>query len=206
MQDAGKPRRLGILGGSFNPVHLGHLIMAQDALELFELSNVMFIPCAHPPHKPRADLAPDAHRLAMLESAIEGDLSFEVSDLELRRGGVSYTVDTLRDLAAHHPGTELCFIIGTDSLAELHLWREVETLLTLCRVLTIARPGTDPAAWGACLPAPWRERLTADVRVGHSLAVSSTDIRRRVAEGQSIRYLVPAGVEMYITEHSLYRS
>lgn len=206
MQEAGTQLRLGILGGSFNPVHLGHLIMAQDALELFDLAKVLFIPCAQPPHKPRMALVPGEHRLAMLEAAIEGELSFEVSDIELRRQGVSYTVDTLRELATLYPGVELCFIIGTDSLAELHLWRDVEALLSLCRVLTIARPGTDPATWGACLPGPWRDRLLADVRVGHSLAVSSTDIRRRVAEGLSIRYLVPPAVEMYITEHSLYRS
>ncbi len=200
--------RLGILGGTFNPVHLGHLIMAQDALEHFELSRVLLVPCASPPHKSAQDLAPASHRLAMLEAVLEGDLHFEASDLELQRGGTSYTVDTLRELAALNPGVELCFIIGSDSLLELHLWKDIEAILGLCRVVTIARPGIDLAGLKGTdlkLPDPWPARLLADIRVGHQVDVSSTDIRYRVAEGMAIRYLVPAGVEMYIAEHSLYR-
>lgn len=200
--------RLGVLGGTFNPVHLGHLVIAQDALEHFELSKVMFIPCARPPHKVATELAPAAHRLAMLESAIEGDLRFEVSDIELRRGGTSYTIETMRTLAAEHPGVELCFIIGSDSLVELHQWREIEALLSLCRLVTLARPGIDLDALKSLdlrLKEPWPDRIRADIRVGHLVNVSSSDIRYRVAEGLGIRYLVPPGVDMYIAEHSLYR-
>jgi nicotinate-nucleotide adenylyltransferase len=200
--------RLGVFGGTFNPVHLGHLIMAQDAIEAFDLSRIIFVPCARPPHKPGADLAPAQHRLAMLETAIEGDLRFEVSDMEIQRGGTSYTIDTMRALAADHPGVEMFFIIGADSLVELHLWREIEALLGLSRVITIARPGVNLEALQARdlkLRDPWPERLRADIRVGHLVNVSSTDIRYRTAEGMSIRYLVPPGVEMYIAEHSLYR-
>lgn len=200
--------RLGVLGGTFNPVHMGHLIMAQDAIEHFELSKVIFMPCAHPPHKTTNDLASARHRMAMLEVAIEGDLRFEVSDMELQRGGTSYTIDTIRELAAQYPGIEICFIVGADSLMELHLWKDVEALLGLCRVVTIARPGIELSSLRMSdfqLKDPWPVRLQADIRVGHLINVSSTDIRYRAAEGMSIRYLVPAGVDMYIAEHSLYR-
>jgi nicotinate-nucleotide adenylyltransferase len=208
MDELSHPPRLGVFGGTFNPVHLGHMIMAQDAMEAFDLSRVMFVPCACPPHKSDAGLAPAAHRLAMLEAAIEGDLRFEVSDLELQRGGISYTIDTLRAVAADHPGVELYFIIGADSLVELHLWREIEALLGLCRIVTIARPGVNLDALQAKdikLRDPWPGQIQAAIRIGHLMNVSSTDIRYRVAEGMSIRYLVPPGVDMYIAEHSLYR-
>jgi len=200
--------RLGVLGGTFNPVHLGHLVMAQDAFEHFEMSKILFVPCARPPHKSSSDLAPANHRLAMLEAALEGDLHFEVSDIEIRRGGVSYTIDTMRSLAEANPGVELCFIIGADSLLELHIWKEIESLLKLCRIVTIARPGVDLAgldAFDLQLPPLWQESIMADVRVGHLMNISSTDIRYRAAEGMSIRYLVSPPVDMYIGEHSLYR-
>jgi nicotinate-nucleotide adenylyltransferase len=144
----------------------------------------------------------------MLEHAVEGDLHFEVSDMEITREGVSYTIDTMRILAAAYPGVELCFIIGSDSLPELHLWRDIDALLGLCRVVTLARPGVDLAALRAMdlkLDETRQARIRADIRTGHLLNVSSSEIRYRVAEGMSIRYLVPPGVEMYIAEHSLYR-
>jgi len=182
--------------------------MAKDAVEHFDLSKVLFMPCAQPPHKLPSVLAPAHHRLAMLEAAIEGDLNFEVSDMEIQRGGVSYTIDTMRALAEENPGMELCFIIGSDSLGELHLWKEIALLLKLCRIVTIVRPGIDLVALRKLdlkLPAPWPERLLADARGGHLIDISSTDIRYRVAEGMCIRYLVSPAVDMYITEHSLYR-
>ena len=200
--------RLGILGGTFNPVHLGHLLMAQDALEQFRLDRVIFMPCARPPHKTVTDLAPDADRLAMLRLAIKGDPRFRVSDLELKRGGVSYTIETIRALQKKHPGARLHFIIGSDSLYELHGWREIADLLRRCVFVTLERPGFSPARMTARrlrLEDPWPGRLARTVFRGHAVDISSTEIRRRVEKGRSIHYLVSAGVEAYIQKKDLYR-
>lgn len=208
MEDLAANNRIGILGGTFNPVHTGHLILAQDAMEHFELGRVLFMPCARPPHKPERDLLPAEHRIAMLEAAIEGDLRFQVSRLETDRGGVSYSIDTSRELRRLYPGAEIHFILGSDSLLELYLWKDAGELLELCRFVTLTRPGADYDMLQTAdlhLPSPWPERLKASIRVGHTVDISSTDIRYRVAEGLAIRYLVHPAVEMYIAEHSLYR-
>lgn len=199
--------RIGILGGTFNPIHTGHLILAQDALEQFELNRVLFVPCAKPPHKKAAGLLPAEHRLRMIEVALEGDLRFEISPVELQRGGTSYTIDTLRELARLWPRARFYLILGGDSLLELHLWKDVYALLALCEVVTLVRPGHDErpiTAETISLRAPWPDRLLKNVWTGHRVEISSSDIRRRVAEGMSIRYLVHPAVEMYIAEHGLY--
>ena len=198
---------IGILGGSFNPVHLGHLILAQDAFERFELDRVYFVPCACAPHKPADLLAPAEDRLAMLEEAIEGDPRFAVSRAEIDRGGVSFTIDTVREFRQLFPGSGLHFIIGADTLTELKSWRCIGELLSLCAFVTLARPGfrtADVRDEDIGLPPPWPDRLRARVATGHAVDISSTDIRMRLAEGLSIRYLVPETVEMYISEHHLY--
>lgn len=200
---------IGVFGGTFNPVHMGHLVLAQDALERLELSQVLFIPSHISPHKSPAAVLPVRHRAAMLELAIQDDVRFAVCDVELQRGGVSYSVDTLREIRALYPGAAIHFIIGSDSLLELHLWKDVYELLGMCTVVAMARPGADPSALRPDrlkLDPPWPERLLANVVGAHAIDISSSDIRRRVAEGLSIRYLVPASVEMYIQEHRLYRS
>ncbi|NQT91185.1 MAG: nicotinate (nicotinamide) nucleotide adenylyltransferase, partial [Lentisphaerae bacterium] len=157
---------IGILGGTFNPVHMGHLLLAQAAAEACDLSTVLFIPCAMPPHKGHCSLASAEHRLAMLEAATEGNLRFEVCDLEVRRGGPSYTIDTIRQLRGVYPGSALHFIIGADTLTELHLWKDIRELLNLCRFVTLVRPGSPveqikPEDLG--LDPPWPERLLKDV-------------------------------------------
>jgi nicotinate-nucleotide adenylyltransferase len=199
--------RIGILGGTFNPVHLGHLILAQDALERFELDRVFFVPCAQSPHKTAEPPIAAAHRAAMLEAALEGDPRMEVSRAEIERGGVSYTIDTVEDFARRFPGAEICFIIGADTLAELHRWKDIGRLLERCAFVTLARPGFDVdaiAPESLRLPPPWPERLLARVAAGHAVDISSTDVRMRLAEGLRVRYLVPDAVEMYIREHHLY--
>jgi nicotinate-nucleotide adenylyltransferase len=200
--------RLGILGGTFNPVHLGHLILAQSAMEYHDLAQVILMPCASPPHKPAPFLAADEHRMAMLRMATEDNLSLEVSDIEIARGGTSYTVDTVRMLKGLRPEAELFFIIGTDTLTELHQWKNVYELLSLCGFLTFGRPGFGVDTIrpeDLYLDDPWPERLLKKITAGRQVDISSSDVRYRVAEGMSIRYLVPPEVEMYIAEHGLYR-
>ena len=208
MTDAAPPpeprRPVGLLGGTFNPVHEGHLSIAREALRLFELSAVWFIPCAVPPHKPAANLAANEHRLAMLRLALAGEPRFAALSIEFERPGKSYTVDTVRALQALHPGTEFVFIIGADTLPELHTWHKPLELLSLVRIVTLARPGCAPAAADLHLPAPWPEKLLADVRAGHPRDVASRDLRAKIAAGQPVP-LVPRSVMRYIQEHNLYR-
>lgn len=197
--------RIGLIGGAFNPIHIGHLLLAQKALETYELSRIIFIPCAKPPHKDDSSLAAAEHRLAMVEAAIADDIRFEVSDIEIRRGGISYTIDTVRELKRLNETAKYFFIIGEDSLGELHTWKDIATLLELCEFVVFARP-----SYHASPPQPSYElgalqRLYANIKHGRLVEVSSSEIRYRIAEGMSIRYLVPRLVEMYIYEHNLYR-
>jgi len=202
-----QPSRIGVLGGTFNPLHLGHLLLAEEAAETYELSKVMLIPCSSPPHKNAPHLASSEHRLAMLSAATESNLLLEVSDIEVERGGVSYAVDTVRSLKTEDPTSEWFFILGSDMLAELHQWRGIYDLLEMCRFVTFGRPGFK---MDSCneedlrLRAPWPRLLLDNLRTGRRIDISSSEIRYRVAEGMSIRYLVPSEVEMYIAEHGLY--
>ncbi|MFH0879693.1 MAG: nicotinate-nucleotide adenylyltransferase [Lentisphaerota bacterium] len=200
-------KKIGVLGGSFNPVHVGHLILAHDAMEAFGLDQVLLIPCAIPPHKNPLGLTSAQHRLAMLQRAVEEDSRLSVSTLELDRVGISYSVETLNDLVRLNPGTRYFFIIGADTLTELHTWRSIHEFLALCEVVTMRRPGYpwDLKPSDLKLEAPWPEKLLAHVFTGHAIGLSSSEIRRRVAEGLSIRYLVSRSVERYIDENKLYR-
>ncbi|MDD5483685.1 MAG: nicotinate-nucleotide adenylyltransferase [Kiritimatiellae bacterium] len=201
-------RRIGIFGGTFNPVHLGHLILAQDALEVFDLERILFVPCNLPPHKDAARLVSSSHRAAMLERALEDNPDFEVCDLEIRMGGTNYSIDTVRRLRKACPGCELFFIIGSDSLLELHQWKEINELAKLCRFATFIRPGFEiKKTAGADLkldPVLSRE-LIENIAAVHQIDISSSDIRHRIAEGMNIRYLVPGAVAVYIAEHNLYK-
>ncbi|HRR34022.1 MAG TPA: nicotinate-nucleotide adenylyltransferase [Kiritimatiellia bacterium] len=199
--------RLGILGGSFNPIHIGHLLIGCAAAEAFQLDRVMLMPCAVSPFKVGAsDLASGADRLEMVRRSIAGDPLFDVSDLELARGGVSYAVETVRALHDRYPEAQLFFIIGGDSLRELSRWHKVNEMLTLCDVITVQRPGVTLELDEALAPFPEtvRDRLRQHTIHGRTCEVSSSEIRRRIAEGRSIRYLVCLEVEAYIRERGLY--
>lgn len=201
-----KSERIGVFGGSFDPVHMGHLTIAQDAVEQLELNRLIFVPAAVPPHKQGKTLVEGRHRFEMLQLATEANLSFEVSDMELQRGGISYTFDTMTQIQFEHPGAELFFIVGLDSLVELHLWKNIEQLLELCTVVPFARGGEDPAriAEQIQLSNGWKTKLLERLIRIHEIEISASEVRMRLAEGLSIRYLVPPEVEMYIAEHHLY--
>lgn len=199
--------RIGIFGGSFNPVHLGHLVMGQDAMEAYELDEVRFVPCGIPAHKRPEDMASSEHRVAMLEMVAELDEGFYVSRVEVDRPGVSYTIETLDALAAAQPTVEFRFIIGSDTVPELHTWVRYSELLARYPLIVVGRPGADPSlltAQDLGLSEPERAALLRDVVRGHPMDISASDIRMRIAEGMRIRYLVPEAVEMYIMEHNLY--
>lgn len=176
-------------------------------MEQFELDQMLLVPCRNPPHKLHSDLAPVLHRRAMLEAVCEEDPRFEISDVELNRNGISYTIDTIQQLQLLYPGDEICFVIGSDTVPDLRTWHRIGELLNLCTFLVMARPGFEQKALEAMdlnLPDPWPDRLLEHIVDGHVVEISSSDIRMRVAEGMSIRYLVPPVVEMYIYEHGLY--
>jgi nicotinate-nucleotide adenylyltransferase len=191
-------RRVGILGGTFNPIHLGHLMIAQDALELAGLDRVVFIPSATPPHKPLAGNVSGADRLRMVKLAIAGNDRFAVDDLEIKRGGKSYSVETVAELRRRQPDVDWCFIIGGDSLAELHLWRDADRLVQLCRFVVLARPGF------VARPARRLTGVRYKVYAPHPVEIASREIRTRVAGNQSIRYLVPESVRRFIERKKLY--
>lgn len=195
--------RIGILGGTFNPPHLGHLVVAQEAYRELDLDQVLFIPAGIPPHKPvDAEPGPE-HRLALCRLAIAGDDRFAVSDLELRRDGPSYTVDTLNQLSTHAPTNKLFLILGADIAAGLPQWREPERVLDLATVAIAKRRGTSGESVQRALDhleGGDRARFFQMPRIG----ISSTMVRRRARAGQPIRYFVPDGVVRYISEHGLY--
>lgn len=199
---------LGIMGGCFDPIHLGHLVIAEQAAEAFCVDRVLFIPCNIPPHKDAAGLTPGSHRLKMIGLAVRGNPRFRASDIELRRGGISYTVETLEQLRGMYgPRAKLWFVIGADSLRELASWRDYRRILGLCTVVTAGRPGSDLGAWrgGGAFSRDEVARLRRRIISTPLIGISSSEIRRRRRAGLSVRYLVPPAVERYIVEHGLYR-
>ncbi len=196
-----------LFGGSFDPVHLGHLAVARDVVERFAVAKLWFVPAKISPLKGHVAEATDADRLAMLRLAIGDDPRFGISDCELRRAGVSYTVDTLREWKAAQPERELIFVAGMDSLLTLSRWREYREILRLCRFVTFARPGYDvqPAPEALGMDRELAGRLVADIVVGRQYDVSSSEIKSRAAASRDLAGLVPEGVARYIAEKGLYR-
>jgi nicotinate-nucleotide adenylyltransferase len=191
--------RLGLYGGTFDPIHLGHLILAEACREACRLDRVWFVVAGSPPHKP-GGRTEAAHRLEMARLAVAGNLSFEVSEIETRRPGPHYSVETLEAVARERPGDELFFLIGADSLVDLPYWREPDQILRLASLVVANRPGFEPPAFD----------VPADARGIHRVAIppigiASHEVRRLRLEGRSIRYQVPRAVEAYIDAHGLYR-
>jgi len=199
--------KIGILGGTFDPIHMGHLAIAQEAAEELQLPRVLFIPAPRPPHKQKQAMSDVVHRVAMVRVAIEDNPLFQLSTVELERDGPSYTVDTLAQLrGVFGEETELFYIVGGDAPGDLLSWREPERILTLATVVVVTRPGyteTQIEQLRSRLPAA-RTRIRA--LSGPQYGISATDIRVRVESGRSIRYLVPPDVHSYIARHGLYRS
>ena len=200
--------KLGIFGGSFDPVHLGHLLVAQAAVEELGLDRLFFIPASQSPFKPENHAAPAAQRLRLLRLALVGRANCEVDDQELRRGGVSYTVDTLGDYARRFPQAELFYLIGADNVAKLPEWREPAELARLAEFVVVPRPAgssgfsrAEPPEGGTPnFPAPFRGRFLK----GFPLGVSSSQIRARVRAGLPIDSLVPSAVVEAIRGAGLY--
>ncbi len=199
--------KTGILGGTFDPVHNAHLMIAGEALRRIELDEILFIPTSRTPLKEDAVITPVEHRLKMLELAVAGNPAFRLSGIEIDRAGISYTVDTIAALKQSlGDGSELYFITGLDSLVTLPQWKEPGRIIRMCRLVTVRRPGYE---------VPDIDKLEKDIPgISESLIilddpapdVSATDIRKRVAAGLSISHLVPIPVEQYIREKGLYKN
>ncbi len=188
--------RIGLYGGSFDPVHLGHLLVARAAAEEIQLDRLFFIPAAQSPFKPDAPPAPAPDRLRMLRTALAGWSGCEVDEREVRRGGISYTVDTVQAYRRQFPDAEIFYLIGVDHVATLPKWREASTLAAMLEFVAIPRPGelaVEP-------PAPFRVRSLS----GFPLRLSSSAIRQRVRLGLPVRHLVPPGVDEIILNNRLY--
>jgi len=200
--------RLGLFGGSFDPIHLGHLITASSVAEQLDLQQVIFIPSAMPPHKQYEKLTAPRHRLAMTKLAVRDNPRFTASDIELKRTGPCYTILTIRDMKAAHGQAELFWIIGADSLPELPTWYNIEQLLVECHIVTTSRPGWENQQALQHLADRFNpdqiNLIKQNVLTTPRIEISATDIRRRVAAGRSIQYLVPEAVRNYIMEHNLY--
>jgi nicotinate-nucleotide adenylyltransferase len=191
--------RLGIFGGTFNPIHLGHLIIAQESLYQFKLDRIIFVPAAMPPHKSKRDIAIAHHRLRMVKLAIAGNPQFAISDIELKRKDKSYTIETIKTLQnKYRPQTELNFIIGLDALLEFFTWKDASELLELCWFLVAPRKGF--------------EINLLDTRIKHRMRlidmepvnISASEIRKRIRLHSPIRYYLPEKVYKYLIESSVY--
>lgn len=193
----GKPRvRLGVMGGTFDPIHHGHLVAASEVASMFNLDEVVFVPTGEPWHKPAAQqVSPAEHRYLMTVVATASNPRFTVSRVDIDRPGPTYTIDTLRDLKAARPDAELFFITGADAMAQILSWKDIQELWSLAHFVGVTRPGHVLEDVG---------REDVSLMEVPAMAISSTDCRRRVAEGKPVWYLVPDGVVQYIAKHRLY--
>jgi nicotinate-nucleotide adenylyltransferase len=193
------PARIGVMGGTFDPIHHGHLVAAEEARHSCGLERVLFVPAGAPWQKSGKVVSSPSDRYEMVRLATADNDAFEASRVDIDREGPTYTVDTLTSLARMSPGAELFFITGADAILEILTWKDPDEMLKLARFVAVTRPGSD---LGALRGLGLSDRvLTLEIP---ALAISSTDVRARVRDGRPIRYLVPAPVERYIREHGLY--
>lgn len=198
--------RVGIYGGTFDPIHVAHLVLAEQCREQCQLDEVWFVPAAEPPHKLSNAISPAKDRCEMIQFAIAGHPAFRLNTIELERSGPSFTVTTLEQLTEKNPSVELFLLIGADSLRDLAHWRSPRRILELSTVVAVNRgdrPLPDRSDLRTVVGAAADDRISVVTMPG--MEVSSTDIRARVRDDRSIRYLVPRAVEMYIHQHRLYR-
>ena len=211
--------KIGILGGTFNPIHIAHLRIAEEVRDRFDLAIVVFVPAATPPHKQLAEELPFVCRYEMVRRAIEGNPFFDLSDIEGKRGGKSYSIDTLRALRCERPDDEFFFIVGSDSFLDIGSWHEYAAIFSCCNIVVVERPGAVVTAPGKALPVAIAHEFCyydAEKRLAHRsgysvyyleglpLDISSSAIRELARHGRSVRYLVPVAVEHYIKEQRLY--
>lgn len=199
---------IGIFGGSFNPIHIGHLIVAEEVFQQRKLSKILFIPTGISPHKESGGLIDAFHRYEMVKQAIDDNEHFEVSDIEIKRSGKSYTIDTLKILReAYGPEHNLYLILGTDMINEINTWKDIETLSDLCHFIVVNRfPITlnSEMIKKSAISGEKKAEIEELMVQIPSLDISSTEIRKKLSKGLSIKYLVPECVENYIRTHSLY--
>ncbi|NLO89274.1 MAG: nicotinate-nucleotide adenylyltransferase [Clostridia bacterium] len=202
-----KYKALGIMGGTFDPIHYGHLVTAEEARCQFNLDVVVFVPSGKPPHKKDYRVSDAKHRYLMTVLAVVTNPFFDVSRIEIDREGYSYTIDTVKAFRKKYPWSEIFFITGADAILEILTWKKVEEIMDHCRFIAATRPGYNLSdldkKFKAILPEYSNRVETIEVP---ALAISSTDIRRRVAMDKSIKYLVPEAVEQYIWKNNLYKS
>ncbi len=193
--------KIGIFGGTFDPPHIGHLIVAEHVRDRLGLDKIIFIPAVIPPHKQdRSDITPAETRLQMVRLAIAENPAFEASDTEIRRGGISYTVDTLKELRIQHPHDTLYLLIGMDNVHQFKTWKDPESIRQIAQVVVMTRPGFPGNRTSA---EGWETMMVCDVP---EIDISSREIRDRVRDRRSIRYLVPLPVFDFVVGHQLYRA
>jgi len=187
--------KIGILGGTFNPIHIGHLILAEEAREKLKLNKIVFVPTYLPPHKDNPDIAQASLRLEMVKIAIKGNRHFSVSDIEIKRDGRSYTIDTIKEFKKAHPVDELYFIIGSDLLKYLDEWKDLNEIIRIVKFIAATRPGYP------------LEKIPSHISTIpiRAVDISGFEIRSAIKENKSFRYLVPEGVFTYIERKRLYR-
>lgn len=200
-------RKIGIMGGTFNPIHFGHLLLAENAFEYFQLDDLIFLPTGDPPHKANNQIVDKYRRLEMVQMAVEDNLHFDVSTLEIERKGYSYTVDTLKELVSKKPENKYYFIIGADSLEQFTQWKDFKTIFKLCKLIVACRENYDIDTIKKII-ADYEDKYNAIIHILSmpQIDISSSEIRKRVEESKTIKYMLPKDIEHYIVMNKLYKS